>query len=546
MIRLAVRAVLVIAAALWLAVGVVVVRDFALTEADESTLILPEPPCDPRPLPTRSYQPFEPARHLQMIGGVELGLPEHRAIALTPDSIALFVSGVEVARFDRQFGPHTITEIARVIDDPDWLDEVEPGVFEVQAAIMQEPRSELEIRGPEVSELRLVNRPGVMLFGDNSRAVIDGVLLTSWDPELGSFDRESLDGRPFLLYQNGADVLLENSSFVGLGSDRNLSYGVTFRDYDTRAVLRNSTISWSYFGVYTWETEGTIVEDNLFELNDVYGIDPHDRSRELIIRNNVSRCNGRHGIIISEEVTDSLIEGNLSYANRLNGVMVDKKSHRAVVVDNVAWGNLGDGIVVAASGDVMIKNNESLGNRVGVRLTQEGTDGTILEQNDVRGNLVGFEALEAVGSVDLRSNQWVENQDIGLMLSSLEATATDETITGSTVGVDVRSPTELTGVAVSDATTGVVIRAGEVSLTDSEIRASKVGVRNDQAAPAVVEDSSVRSRRAIVGPAEIGRDSFTSDQFRLEDVIRLALVIGTGLAVMVALASVHRRLSANS
>ena len=497
--------------------------------------------CEARPLPTRNYQPSTPDDHRDLAGGENLGLPGHRVIALYPDSVATFVSGTETARFQRvESGSFDLQEVTNLVDDPDWLAEVEPGLFEAGAGIFQQPGSELEITQPGVRELRLLDQPGVMLFARGGKVTVDGVRITSWDSALEAFDPDPLDGRPFMLFQDGSDALIENSEIIGLGSDRGLSYGLTFRGYTTTGVLRNSKLSWNYFGLFTWEADGTVIEGNLFELNDVYGIDPHDRSRNLVIRDNISRCNGRHGIIISEDVISTEITNNETYANRLNGVMVDKRSHGAVVANNYSWGNLGDGIVVASSADVAVHDNRSYGNRVGIRLSQVGTEEITLTDNDVRTNRIGLEAAAEVKAIQLQGNQWLDNTQLGLLLASDGVTSIGDLVNGSDRAVDVRGDVELSAGTFRAESDGIVVRAGELTIEGSQVQAGEFGVRNDGSNNIEVRSSSIEASRALVGAAVIDSQTTTSDQFRLDDVVRLILIAGAVLTASVVLADVHR------
>src|SRR3546814_16913053 len=59
--------------------------------------------------------------------------------------------------------------------------------------------------------------------------------------------------------------------------------------------------------------------------NMIYGIDPHDYSRKLIIAfNSAYGAQKKHGIIGSRGVDDSYFIGNLAFGNHGTGMMLDR------------------------------------------------------------------------------------------------------------------------------------------------------------------------------------------------------------------------------
>src|SRR3546814_14775655 len=76
----------------------------------------------------------------------------------------------------------------------------------------------------------------------------------------------------------------------------------------------------NWYGFYCYEAEDVVIRGNDYHDNIKYGIDPHDRSRRLIIAGNKAHdTKEKHGIIVSREVDDSWIINNQAYDNALSG-----------------------------------------------------------------------------------------------------------------------------------------------------------------------------------------------------------------------------------
>ena len=113
-----------------------------------------------------------------------------------------------------------------------------------------------------------------------------------------------------------------------------------------------------------------VIVKNTYRDNVVYGIDPHDRSRRLIIaENNVFDTHQKHGIIISREVNDSFIFNNRCYRNKLSGIVLDRQSERNIIAGNWTAENGGDGITLYESPNNLLWANIAMANkRYGIRV----------------------------------------------------------------------------------------------------------------------------------------------------------------------------------
>jgi poly(beta-D-mannuronate) C5 epimerase len=94
-----------------------------------------------------------------------------------------------------------------------------------------------------------------------------------------------------------------------------------------------------------------------FRDNDLYGLDPHSYSHDLVVEHVVAKDIAAHGIIFSQYVTHSVVENSVSRHNGENGIMMNLGSGGNVIRDNRVYGNRGDGIVTEQSPRVTISGN---------------------------------------------------------------------------------------------------------------------------------------------------------------------------------------------
>ena len=125
-----------------------------------------------------------------------------------------------------------------------------------------------------------------------------------------------------------------------------------------------------YYGFYSYEADDVAIVGNKYVDNAVYAIDPHDRSRRLIIaRNETYGSKKKHGIIISREVDDSWIFENHSHHNHGSGIMIDRTSSRNIIANNLSEYNEQDGLTFFESQDNITWGNRFVNNkRNGVKI----------------------------------------------------------------------------------------------------------------------------------------------------------------------------------
>jgi parallel beta-helix repeat protein len=247
--------------------------------------------------------------------------------------------------------------------------------------------------------------------------LIDGVKVTSWNPAANAYDTDVNNGRSYILAKYDARLDIKNADLSYLGSGDGESYGVAWRDINDNAapnVLRtrvsgevlNSTFSYNYYGVYTFQASNMVFRGNKFHHNIGYGFDPHDFSHHFIVEDNEAFANGNHGFIISRGCNNVVFRRNKSYNNRYtldaearhaHGFMIDPgspnsqfppaPSHDNLLENNQAWGNDGYGLRIVGSNNNTIQSNSFANNLQGITVEQDST-GNILRDNTISGSLL--------------------------------------------------------------------------------------------------------------------------------------------------------------
>jgi len=262
-----------------------------------------------------------------------------------------------------------------------YFEEVEPGVFVARLPIVVQQGATLHI-DKEVKDLRMSQERGAFLINDG-KFFLTGSRLTAWNETKGEpawFAKEG-EFRPFYNAWGSTETYMVDSVVTSLGYAASKSYGVSLSQYSPSAKERmkrshpngwllNTTFDDLWYGFYCYEAEDVVIKGNIYRNNILYGIDPHDRSRRLIIADNEAYgTKKKHGIIVSREVNDSWIFNNRSHDNKLSGIVIDRSSVNNLVAYNEVYRNHSDGITLYESSDNLLWGNHAFENeRHGIRL----------------------------------------------------------------------------------------------------------------------------------------------------------------------------------
>src|SRR3546814_3088458 len=171
----------------------------------------------------------------------------------------------------------------------------------------------------------------------------------------------------------GGSVLnAAKSQFQNLGFSGGKGYGLSYSQGPSRVLqsrpaslprptgeLIENSFSEMYFGFYSYEADRVALIGNEYRNNMIYGIDPHDYSRKLIIAfNSAYGAQKKHGIIGSRGVDDSYFIGNLAFGNHGTGMMRDRFSVTNWVYANRVWGNRKDVSAIFESPCNIVASNQ--------------------------------------------------------------------------------------------------------------------------------------------------------------------------------------------
>ena len=297
-------------------------------------------------------------------------------------------------------GVMTPADLARELP-PDDFREVSKGVYVARLPMDITTSGTLHI--PPGVELRLSWNRGAFLVNEG-KLFVSGAKVLGWneDGNRPAWFRKPSEFRPFLISWAGSDTYIVNSVIAHMGYTASKGYGVSISQFSPglkpimgrpspSGWLLNSEIYDNWYGFYTYEAQDVVVMGNNFHDNIHYAIDPHDRSRRLIIANNkTSKTREKHGIIISREVNDSWIIGNESFDNALTGIVIDRNCVNTVIANNKVYRNGSDGITIYESPKNLIWENVASGNkRHGIRV-RNSTDLRLYNNVAVANGLSGI------------------------------------------------------------------------------------------------------------------------------------------------------------
>ena len=313
-------------------------------------------------------------------------------------------------------GSATLTDIKTALPKAP-LTQTSPGLWQLRANIQIEQGGGLVLHGTaiggDVDELRLQSNNSatansyVNITADWGSIDLLNAKVTSWDDAAGGPDteyasygrafirvRSSLDANGVTAHESRLDVV--NSEAAYLGFDNAESYGLVWKVIGSQNNLynlvnvygdiQNSRLHHNWFGAYTYGAFGMQIQNNEFDHNVKYGLDPHDDSDALLIEGNHSHHNGDHGIIASQRCDHIIIRNNLSEYNIGNGIMLHRSSDDGTIVNNTCQNNSDSGIALFDCQRTTVQNNACLANgQSGIRLSVGSAD-NLIENNELAGS----------------------------------------------------------------------------------------------------------------------------------------------------------------
>jgi mannuronan 5-epimerase len=274
-----------------------------------------------------------------------------------------------------QSGTHRLEAVAATIDRPDLLHCAE-AACRLAGPLLVAEGAALVIDRHTVSMLQ---ESGGLLSAAGDLWISDSVIL-GWhegSDAPAATDPEARRFRPWIAGLEANRTFIRGSRLAHLGYDSNSTQGLAFTTADRappagrpRVDIVTSRIEDLYYGFFTWEAEGVRLLRNEFEGNHLYGIDPHDATRDMLIAENFVRdTKYSHGLVMSREIHDTVVTRNRSINNAGAGFFLDKGSWNVTFAGNESFDNGTDGITVYESRNVSISDNHVAGNgRAGIRI----------------------------------------------------------------------------------------------------------------------------------------------------------------------------------
>jgi mannuronan 5-epimerase len=325
-------------------------------------------------------------------------------------------------------GTLRLEQVAEAIARPDLLACTE-AACRLAAPLLVDDGATLVV---DALTLRLEQDAGALISAAGDLAISDAEIL-GWNATHDAPAATDSEGRAFRPWIAGLEAnrtTIRQSRLAHLGYDSNSTQGLAFTDADRQpragrpAVdLVGNHIEDLWFGFFTWNAEGVRVLRNTFENSHVYGIDPHDATRDMLIAENFVRATrDSHGIVLSRLIHDTVVTRNRSINNGGAGFFLDKGSWNVTFAANESFDNGTDGITVYESQDVRIIDNDVAGNgRAGIRIRASAAitiTGNTIHDNDGPGIFV-YDWSHAAREPDAEDEQHMQPTSVTITSNRL-------------------------------------------------------------------------------------------------------------------------------
>lgn len=293
-------------------------------------------------------------------------------------------------------GAVSLQDVVLQIDNEEIISSA-AGVVTVRLPILIEADAALIVEGASTKEVRLSTDRGALIANAGRLFILD-TQVTSWDEQSGSPTewKSKENFRPFISSYIRSQTFLSGSEFVNLGYHAPTSYGLSLSSQPERedptkraqwptGILVDNEFRGLYYGFYSYEARAVKIIGNTYTDCILYGIDPHDRSTELVIaRNTATGTLEKHGIIGSRGISNSFVFENVSHNNHGSGIMLDRQCKGNIVCNNKVFNN-GQGIAIYESrGNIIAENMVVQNKKSGIRV--RNSQGTVVVENEIVAN----------------------------------------------------------------------------------------------------------------------------------------------------------------
>ena len=297
----------------------------------------------------------------------------------------------------------SLTDVYNQLNNHDVLDKQPPqqgeGVWILNANISIDKGATLNIDSKDTKWLKILadgtTAYGIHVYGSLK---IDSVKVTSWNPATNyyteSYGSRETSGkithngspRPYIRIESHATgtTNITNSEIAYLGYEGGWGSGTSGLHYHhggDGSIIINNNIHHLYFGFYSNNVGGMVIENNLIHDMGHYGIDPHTGTHDMIIRNNTVYGNNGTAIICSLDCYNILIEKNVVYNNTGSGIAFSRNMTHSIARNNHLH-DQNKAILVSQSHHNEIYNNTVLNSNPGITLLN-ASSANIIHHNSI-------------------------------------------------------------------------------------------------------------------------------------------------------------------
>ena len=258
-------------------------------------------------------------------------------------------------------------DVVQAINDPEILEELGDGEYLLNANLQVSDGITFAMTSDEdgLQYLKIGGANGIIVQG---RIEINGIIITSWDPETDSPVSQTDTGsipRAFINLRVSEGGFIENSEAAYLGYDapprRGIDLGESTDGPSHDFAIRNSRIHDNWMGFYSAGAYNIIIDGNEFFGNIKYALDPHTGTHHMTVSNNKVYNNKDIAVICSLDCYDIIFEGNEVYNNGGSGLMFSRATHDSIIRNNLIYNQYGSAYPISISES---QNNQVYGNNI--------------------------------------------------------------------------------------------------------------------------------------------------------------------------------------
>jgi parallel beta-helix repeat protein len=291
-----------------------------------------------------------------------------------------------------------MTTIYNSMNNDRILRQEKPGDWLLNASLLIEKNSSLTIDSSDTMWLKLHTPNGIISYGT---ITIDSVRITSWDSMINDF--ATTDGtipRPYItMWEGGTGKMdITNSEISHLGYHVSHKQGLAYYS-GNGSRLDNNNIHNMWYGFYSNAVSYIDITNNHIHNNEIYGLDPHTGTHDMLIRNNtVHDIRKGIGIICSHDCYNIIMEDNVVYNSDKVGIMFSRTTTNSTMRNNISYGNGGGISIHDLSSNNLIYNNTVYDNGYGIKISKNSSNNQVYNNTILNSTRYGVCLVEGTNN----------------------------------------------------------------------------------------------------------------------------------------------------